>query len=117
MSLISVEAWQTAVCSVIPSCHRGSLQKLLQWSLFFLLFCFVLFFAFLGLQLQHTEVPRLGVQLELQLPAYATATAMRHPNRAFDLHHGSQQCQILNSLREARNRTRILVDPSKICSH
>ena len=27
--------------------------------------------------LQHMEVPRLGVQLEPQLPAYTTATAMR----------------------------------------
>ena len=32
-------------------------------------FCF-----FLGLHLQHMEVPRLGVESELQLPAYATAT-------------------------------------------
>ena len=32
------------------------------------------FFVFLGLHLQHVEVPRLGVQLELQLPAYTTAT-------------------------------------------
>ena len=32
-------------------------------------------FFFLGLYLQHMEVPRLGVELELHLPAYATATA------------------------------------------
>ena len=30
---------------------------------------------FLGPHLQHMEVPRLGVKLELQLPAYTTATA------------------------------------------
>ena len=36
-----------------------------------LLFCFV----FLGPHLWHMEVPRLGVELELQLPAYTTATA------------------------------------------
>ena len=41
---------------------------------FFGLFVFV--FSFSGLHLRHTEVPRLGVKLELQLPAYATATAM-----------------------------------------
>ena len=34
--------------------------------------CFVLF---LELHLQHMEVPRLGVESELQLPAYTTATA------------------------------------------
>ena len=34
------------------------------------------FFFFLGLHLHHIEVPRLGVELELQLLAYTTATAM-----------------------------------------
>ena len=29
--------------------------------------------SFLGLHLEHTKVPRLGVELELQLPAYTTA--------------------------------------------
>ena len=33
------------------------------------------------------EVPRLGVELELQLPAYTTATAMRDPSQVYDLHH------------------------------
>ena len=32
-----------------------------------------LFFVFLGMHLHHMEVPRLGVQLELQLPANVTA--------------------------------------------
>ena len=34
---------------------------------------------FLGPHLRHMEVPRLGVELELQLPAYTTATAMPGP--------------------------------------
>ena len=38
------------------------------------------------------EVPSLGVQLELQLPAYATATATRNPSRVCDVHHSSWQC-------------------------
>ena len=33
------------------------------------------------------EVPRLGVQSELQLPAFTTATATRDPGRVCDLHH------------------------------
>ena len=33
-------------------------------------------FCLLGLYSWHVEVPRLGVELELQLLAYATATAM-----------------------------------------
>ena len=38
-----------------------------------------LFICFLRLHLQHLEVPRLGVRLELQLPTYTTATAMWDP--------------------------------------
>ena len=34
---------------------------------------------FLGLQLWHLEFPRLGAQSELQLLAYATATAAWEP--------------------------------------
>ena len=42
------------------------------------------------------EVPRLGVKLKLQLPAYTTATATPDPSCICDLHHhSSQQCQIL----------------------
>ena len=41
----------------------------------------VLCFCFLGPHLRHMEVPRLGVQLELQLPAYTTATATLVPRR------------------------------------
>ena len=36
-------------------------------------------FGFLGPHPQHMEVPRLGVQLELQLLAYATSTATQDP--------------------------------------
>ena len=55
------------------------------------------------------EVPRLGVKTELQLPAYATATAMQDLSRLFDLHHSSGKRQILNPLSEARDRTHILM--------
>ena len=59
-------------------------------------------------------VPRLGVELELQLPAYSTATAMRGPSHVCDLHHNSQQCQIPNPQSEARDQTPILMDPTQI---
>ena len=39
----------------------------------FCFFLFFLFFVFLGRHPQHMEVPRLGVQSELQLLAYTTA--------------------------------------------
>ena len=54
------------------------------------------------------EVPRLGLKLELQLPAYPTATATWDPSCICKLHHNSQQCWILNPLSEARNWTHIL---------
>ena len=38
------------------------------------------FFVFLGPHMKHMEVPRLGVELELWLLAYATATAMQDPS-------------------------------------
>jgi len=51
------------------------------------------------------EVPGLGVQSELQLPAYPTATATRDPSLFCNLHLSSCQRQILNPLSEAKDRT------------
>ena len=48
------------------------------------------------------EVPSLGVKLELQLPAYTTATATLDLSRIFNL-HSSQQYWILNLLSRARD--------------
>ena len=62
-------------------------------------FFFFFFFGFLGPHLQCMEVPRLGVESELQLPAYTTATAILDLSRVCDLHHSSWQHQILNPLR------------------
>ena len=72
-------------------------------------------FFLLGLRMRHMEVPRQGVELELQLAAYTTATAMLDPSHICNLHHSSRQNQILNPLREARDRTHILMDTSWIC--
>ena len=47
------------------------------------------FVVFLGLHMRHTEVPRLGVKLELQLLAYTTATATQDPSCFCDLHPSS----------------------------
>ena len=38
------------------------------------------FGLFLGPHPRHMEVPRLGIDLELWLPAYTTATAMSDPS-------------------------------------
>ena len=61
---------------------------------------FFFWLVFLGLHLWHVAVPNLGVESELQLPAYATAIAMRDWNTVT---YSSCQCQILNPLREARD--------------
>ena len=60
------------------------------------------------------EVPWLGVELELQLPAYTTATATQDPSHVCDLHHSSRQRQTLNPLSKARGRTHSLMDPSQV---
>ena len=75
-----------------------------------------LLFFFLGLLLPHMEVPRLRVELELQLPAYAPAVATRDPSCVCDLHYSSLQCQKLNPLGETRDRTLILMDTSRTCN-
>ena len=61
--------------------------------------------SFLGAHLQHMEVPRLGVELELQLPAYTTGKAMQDLSLVFNLHHSSRQCGFLNALSKSRDRT------------
>ena len=63
------------------------------------------------------EVPRLGVRSELLLLAYARATATPDLGRICDLHHSSQQRQILNALSKARDGTRNLMVPSRIRFH
>ena len=71
--------------------------------LFFFFFFF--FFWFLGPHLWHMDVPRPGVQSELQLLAYdtATATATQDLSLTCDLHHSSWQSQILKPLSDARD--------------
>ena len=61
------------------------------------------------------DVPRLGVESELQLPAYTRATAMPDPSHVCDPHLSSQQCWILNPLSKARDQTHNLMVPSRIC--
>ena len=67
---------------------------------------------FLGLHLWHMEVPRLGVELGPQLPAYTTATAMPDPSHVCDLCCSSWQSQTLNPVSETRERTCLLMETS-----
>ena len=58
------------------------------------------------------EVPRLGVESELQLLAYTTAAATPDLSCICDLPMSSQQHRILNPLSEAKGWTRILMGTS-----
>ena len=58
------------------------------------------------------DVPVLGVKSELQMPAYATATAMQDLSHICNLHHILWQHWVLNPLSEARDQTCILMDIS-----
>ena len=55
-------------------------------------FLFIYLFGFLGPHQQLMEVPKLGVESELHLPATATAIAMQDPSRVYDLYPNSWQC-------------------------
>ena len=71
----------------------------------------------LGPHLGHIEVPRLGDESELYVPAYATATAMQDLSRVCKLHHSSWQHWIYNPLSEARDQTCVLTDTSQMPFH
>ena len=70
------------------------------------------YLVFLSLHLEHMEVPILGVESELQLLAYTTATATPDPSGICDLHLSSWQHWILNPLSRARDQTHVLMDTS-----
>ena len=60
------------------------------------------------------EVPKLGIESELQLLAYTTATATGDLSRVCELHHSSWQCQIPDPLSESKDQTHTLMDTSRI---
>ena len=81
---------------------------------YFFIFYFFCLFVFSGPHPRLMEVPRLGVESKLQLPAYARASATPDPSHVCDLDHSSWQHWILNPLSEARNQTHNLMVPRRI---
>ena len=78
-------------------------------------FSFFFFFLFIAASLAY-DIPRLGVRLELQLPAYTTATATPDLSHLCDLCCSSWwQCRVINPLSEARDQTCILMDTTWVC--
>ena len=92
--------------------HAGIWFRLISFCYF--LWGFIVVCFFLQLHLWYVKVPRLEVELELQLQAYIMATATPDLSHICDLHQSLQQCQILNPLREGRDRTCILMDTSQV---
>ena len=78
------------------------------------IFFFLFFFCFLRLHPWHMDVPRLGVESELQLPSIATATATLDLSHIFNQQHSSWRHWILNPPSESRDGTRILTVTSQI---
>jgi len=60
------------------------------------------------------EVPRLGGESELQLPAYATDTATADLSYVCNLHHSLWQHWILNPLPGATDQIHVLMDTSGV---
>ena len=78
-------------------------------------FIFFFFFFFLGPPPWHTEVPRLEVGPERQVPARTTATTTQNPSNVCNLH--PRQCKIPNPLRWARDGNCVLMDASQVHYH
>ena len=70
-----------------------------------MIFVCVFFFSFFFLETYpwHMDIPMLGVKSELQISAYAMATAKRDLSLVCEIHHSLQQCVILNSLSMGSN--------------
>ena len=70
------------------------------------------YFAFLWPRPQHMEAPRLGIELEPQLPPMTQPQQREILASSSTYTRSSQQCQILSPLREARDQTPVFMDPS-----
>ena len=107
--------WESLCPSMLLKCHYFILFN--GWVVFHCIYVphpFFFFFFLSGLHLWYTEVPRLGDKLELQPPAYTTATATQDTGCFWELHHSSW---ILNPLSKAGDRTCVLMDISQFCYH
>ena len=92
-----VQALSSAGQTLLPLSELQA--ELADFYVMLFLFCFF----FVGPHLRHMEVPRLGVESELQSPVYTTATAIPDPSCICNLHHNLWEHQILNLLSEARD--------------
>ena len=78
---------------------------------------FEFLFSFLGMHLWQIEVPGLGVESELQVLGYTTATATSDLSHTYILCGNLRQHQILNPLSEARDGTYVLTALCRVLTH
>ena len=83
------------------------------WPVFIMLSVFFFFFFFRA-PVAYGSFQTRGIKSETQLQAYTTVIAARDQSCICDLHHSSQQHQILNPQSDARDGTCILMDTSWI---
>ena len=99
---VSAEPWWEIlnICFILPfgSIYLFSGNKLQSCSVFLFMYVFFL----LGPHLCYMEALGLGVESELQLPAYTSATTTPDPNCIWDLQCSLWQCQIFSPLSKAR---------------
>ena len=107
--LIGPLAWEPSYAEGTTLKSNRNKQKKVSSSQNYRYSLLLLHFCFLGPYPWHLEIPRLGVQSELQLSACTTATATSDPSHVFDLPRSSRQRRILNPLSEARDRTHNLM--------
>ena len=74
------------------------------------------YFYFIVPHLWQMEIPGLGFEPEMQLPAYITDTAMDDLSCICDIHHSSRQHWILKPQNKGRDWTHILIDNSWVCN-
>ena len=89
---------------------RG-LQGRFSFSFFFFSFPFL---HFLGLLPRAYGGSQARGRIRAESPAYTRATATKDLSHICNLHHSSQQHQLLNLLSKARDQTRNLMVPSRI---
>ena len=107
-SLIFSTCHQARWCTVPSTCCDG---PRIPPYLFIYLFTYLPFFR--ATPVAYGGSQAIGVESELQLLAFATA--MKDLSHVCNLHHRSQQYQILNPLSRARDQTHILTDTSQVC--
>ena len=111
------EGWVYCHQRLPPAKYPFFTTNLIIWyfckPIFVFNFLSFLFFLFTTAPAAHGS-SRPGVESELQLPAYATATAIPDLSLICNLHRSLWQCRILNPLSESRDRTHIFVDTSPV---